>query len=40
LLIGGRKGDEVMGALAEQAVGHLMKVNGITKRQADKFLST
>ena len=38
LLIGGKKGDEVTEQLAEQAIAHLMKVNGITKRQANKLI--
>ena len=38
LLIGGRKGDDAMDDLAEQGIAHLMKVNGITKRQAMKMI--
>lgn len=38
LLIGGRKGDDAMDDLAHQAIAHLMKVNGITKRQAMKMM--
>jgi hypothetical protein len=38
LLIGGKKGDEVMEQLADQAIAQLMKVNGITKRQANKLI--
>jgi len=34
LLIGGRKGDEGMAKLAEQAIAQLMRVNGITEPQA------
>lgn len=38
LLIGGRKGDDAMDDLADQAIAHLMKVNGITRRQAMKMI--
>jgi hypothetical protein len=38
LMIGGRKGDEVMAKLADQAIAQLMEVNGITKRQANKLI--
>lgn len=37
-LIDGRKGDKAMDSLADQAIAHLMKVNGITKRQAMKMI--
>jgi hypothetical protein len=38
LVIGGMRGDEGTADRADQAVKQLMKVNGITKRQAMKML--
>jgi len=38
LLIDGRKGDGLTGTLADQAIVHLMKVNGIKKPQASKLI--
>jgi hypothetical protein len=38
LLIGGRKGDEEMAKLADQAIAQLMKVNGISEREAHKLV--
>jgi hypothetical protein len=38
LLIGGKRGDEGTAERGEQAVAQLMKVNGITKQQANKLI--
>jgi hypothetical protein len=38
LVIGGKRGDEGTADRADQAVKQLMKVNGITKRQAMKLI--
>lgn len=38
LLIGVKKGDEGMAAFADQAIAQLMKVNGITERQANRLI--
>jgi len=38
LLIGGKRGDEGTTERGEQAVAQLMKVNGITKKQANKLI--
>jgi hypothetical protein len=38
LLIGSKKGDEAMANRADQAIVHLMKVNGITEKQAHNLI--
>jgi hypothetical protein len=38
LLIGGKRGDEGTAERGEQAVAQLMKVNAITKRDANKLV--